>query len=78
MPDVVQVGFTTKQDQIPDYGSATSGELKNATNARFTSSNKTKGTQVVDKDGKFLLADGETVTFTDQFRRAATFRLKRN
>lgn len=71
VPDVVQVGFTTKQDQIPDYGSAISGELKNATNARFTSSNKTKGTQVVDKDGKFLLADGETVTFTDQFRRGS-------
>lgn len=71
VPDVVHVGFTTKQDQIPDYGSATSGELKNATNARFTSSNKTKGTQVVDKDGKFLLADGETVTFTDQFRRGS-------
>ena len=71
VPDVVQVGFTTKQDQIPDYGSATSGKLKNATNARFTSSNKTKGTQVVDKDGKFLLADGETVTFTDQFRRGS-------
>lgn len=69
VPDVVQVGFTTKQDQIPDYGSATSGELENATNARFTS--KTKGTQVVDKDGKFLLADGETVTFTDQFRRGS-------
>lgn len=71
VPDVVHVGFTTKQDEIPDYGSATSGELKNATNARFTSSNKTKGTQVVDKDGKFLLADGETVTFTDQFRRGS-------
>ena len=71
VPDVVHVGFTTNQDQIPDYGSATSGELKNATNARFTSSNKTKGTQVVDKDGKFLLADGETVTFTDQFRRGS-------
>ena len=76
VPDVVQVGFTTKQDQIPDYGSATSGELKNATNARFTSSNKTKGTQVVDKDGKFLLADGETVTFTDQFRRGSYISLK--
>lgn len=71
VPDVVHVGFTTKQDQIPDYGSATSGKLENATNARFTSSNKTKGTQVVDKDGKFLLADGETVTFTDQFRRGS-------
>lgn len=71
VPNVVQVGFTTKQDQIPDYGSATSGELKNAKNARYTSSNKTKGTQVVDKDGKFLLADGETVTFTDQFRRGS-------
>ena len=71
VPDVVQVGFTTKQDKIPDYGSATSGQLENAKNARYTSSNKTKGTQVVDKDGKFLLADGETVTFTDQFRRGS-------
>ena len=71
VPNVVHVGFTTNQDQIPDYGSATSGKLENATNARFTSSNKTKGTQVVDKDGKFLLADGETVTFTDQFRRGS-------
>ena len=71
VPDVVQVGFTTKQDEIPDYNSATSGQLENAKNARFTSSNKTKGTQVVDKDGKFLLADGETVTFTDQFRRGS-------
>ena len=26
---------------------------------------------MVDKDGKFLLADGETVTFTDQFRRGS-------
>lgn len=76
VPNVVHVGFTTNQDQIPDYGSATSGELKNATNARFTSSNKTKGTQVVDKDGKFLLADGETVTFTDQFRRGSYISLK--
>ena len=71
MPDAGMVGFTTQQQDIPDYKSATSGNLENAYNARFTSTKANAGTQVVDKDGNFLLADGETVTFTDQFRRGS-------
>lgn len=63
-------GFTTDQEKIPDYGSATSGQLKNAINAQYTSSNDTD-TQLVDEDGRFVLEAGETVTFSDQFRRGS-------
>lgn len=63
-------GFTTDQKEIPDYGSAESGHLENAENAKYTSSNDTD-TQLVDKDGRFVLEAGETVTFSDQFRRGS-------
>lgn len=63
-------GFTTDQKDIPDYGSAESGKLQNAENAQYTSSNDTD-TQLVDKDGRFVLEAGETVTFSDQFRRGS-------
>lgn len=68
-------GFTTKQEEIPDYKSATSGHLENAENAQYTSSNDTD-TQLVDKDGRFVLEAGETVTFSDQFRRGSYISLK--
>ena len=68
-------GFTTDQEKIPDYGSAESGHLENAENAQYTSSNDTD-TQLVDKDGRFVLEDGETVTFSDQFRRGSYISLK--
>ena len=67
-------GFTTEQYDIPDYGSATSGNLENATYAVF-SSDRGNG-DVVDEDGQFLLQDGETVTFKDQFRRGSYIALK--
>lgn len=63
-------GFTTDQKEIPDYGSAESGHLENAENAQYTSSNDTD-TQLVDEDGRFVLEAGETVTFSDQFRRGS-------
>ena len=63
-------GFTTDQKEIPDYGSATSGQLQNAINAQYTST-KDNDTQLVDDDGRFVLEDGETVTFSDQFRRGS-------
>lgn len=62
--------FTTDQKEIPDYGSAESGHLENAENAQYTSSNDTD-TQLVDEDGRFVLEAGETVTFSDQFRRGS-------
>ena len=63
-------GFTTDQEKIPDYGSAESGNLENAENAQYTSTEDTD-TQLVDEDGRFVLEAGETVTFSDQFRRGS-------
>lgn len=68
-------GFTTDQEKIPDYGSAESGQLKNAENAQYTS-NMDTDTQLVDEDGRFVLEAGETVTFSDQFRRGSYISLK--
>ena len=70
-------GFTTEQYDIPDYNSAKSGKLENATYAVF-SSDRGNGdvVDVVDEDGQFLLQDGETVTFKDQFRRGSYIALK--
>ena len=68
-------GFTTDQEKIPDYGSAKSGNLENAENAQYTS-NMDTDTQLVDKDGRFVLEAGETVTFSDQFRRGSYISLK--
>lgn len=68
-------GFTTDQEDIPDYGSAESGHLENAENAQYTS-NMDTDTQLVDKDGRFVLEAGETVTFSDQFRRGSYISLK--
>ena len=78
MPKVVpskMTGFTTDQEKIPDYGSATSGQLKNAINAQYTSTEDTD-TQLVDEGGRFVLEAGETVTFSDQFRRGSYISLK--
>ena len=68
-------GFTTDQEKIPDYGSATSGQLKNAENAQYTS-NMDTDTQLVDENGRFVLEDGEIVTFSDQFRRGSYISLR--
>lgn len=62
------VGFSVEQADIPDYDTAESNTLKPASGAIFTSSVAGSGTQAVDTDGTFDLQDGETVTFTDQFR----------
>lgn len=63
-------GFTTDQEDIPDYGSAESGNLENAKYAQYTST-EDSDTQLVDEDGRFVLEAGETVTFSDQFRRGS-------
>lgn len=67
------VGFKTKQDQIPDYGSASGSELKNATNAVFELKNKdnTSSYEKVDKNGNFMLGDRNVATFSNQFRRGS-------
>ena len=63
-------GFTTKQEDIADYGSAQGGKLMPAVNAQYTSDAE-KGTMVVDKNGGFVLKAGETISFKDQFRRGS-------
>lgn len=67
------VGFKTQQDQIPDYGSASGSELKNATNAVFELKNKdnTSSYEKVDKNGNFMLGDRNVATFSNQFRRGS-------
>ena len=73
VPDI-KTGFTTEQDKIPDYGSAASGVLANATYAKYTSN--FDGMQVVDDQGRFVLENGEIITFNDQFRRGSYISLK--
>lgn len=68
-------GFTTDQQDIPDYGSVKSGQLQNAENAQYTSTIDSE-TQLVEGDGRFVLEAGETVTFSDQFRRGSYISLK--
>lgn len=68
-------GFTTDQKEIPDYHSVKSGKLENAENAQYTST-KDGDTQLVDDGGRFVLEAGETVTFSDQFRRGSYISLK--
>ena len=78
IPKVVpskMTGFTTDQEKIPDYSSAKSGHLENAENAQYTST-MDNDTQLVDDAGRFVLEAGETVTFSDQFRRGSYISLK--
>lgn len=70
------VGFSVEQEDIPDYGSVENNTLKPASGAIFTSSVAGSGAQAVDTDGTFDLQDGETVTFTDQFRRGSYISLQ--
>ena len=70
-----KTGFTTKQEDIPVYGSIDAGHLTNAAGAQFTTT-KNNDTQVVDQNGQFMLQNGETVTFSDQFRRGSYISLK--
>lgn len=65
-------GFVTKQYDIPDYGSVESGTLMYPLNAEYTVSSGTSSTtNLLGADGTFTLANGETATFEDQFRRGS-------
>ena len=65
-------GFVTKQYEIADYGSVESGTLMYPENAVYTiSSDKSSTTNILGDDGVFVLANGETATFSDQFRRGS-------
>lgn len=69
-------GFVTKQYEIPDYGSATSGELEIPEGATYTSTSTKRDARVIGDDGEFVLEDHETITFKDQFRRGSYIALK--
>lgn len=76
IPSVVaaaKTGFVTQQQDIPDYGSATSGTLKYPEGAQYTLSKNDGSSKLyrIGSDGVFALADGETATFSDQFRRGS-------
>ena len=65
-------GFVTKQHDIADYGSVKRGTLMYPKYAVYTiSSDKSSTTNIMGNDGKFVLANGETATFSDQFRRGS-------
>ena len=70
------VGFSVEQKDIPDYGSVNRNTLMPASGAIFTSSVAGSDAQAVDTDGTFDLQAGETVTFTDQFRRGSYISLQ--
>lgn len=76
---VGQTGFITKQYDIPDYGSAdpnseNCGKLVIPVGAQYVSSNG--GNYAIGEDGTFVLQNGESVTFNDQFRRGSYIYLK--
>lgn len=66
------VGFQTPQSSIPDYRSATSGNLENAVDALFSIKSLSRASYYkVDLEGDFSLAHGDIATFTNQFRRGS-------
>lgn len=75
----VKTGFVTQQSDIPDYKSATSGKLEYPENARYTLSSDSSASSdinLIGSDGRFYLANGQTATFTDQFRRGSYISIK--
>lgn len=64
-------GFTQRQNTIPDYGSALTGQLENAVGATYTSSKDEEHCYAVDKNGNFTLTSKETATFVSQFRKGS-------
>ncbi len=64
-------GFVFKQYDVPDYGSSGTGSYQNASGAVYTSNLTGGKAYVVDANGRFVLENGETVNFRDQFRRGS-------
>lgn len=71
------IGFKVNQEAIPDYGSAKSGNLEKPEGAVYSlSDSSSTDTGVIGKDGTFVLADGQTATFRNQFRRGSYISVK--
>lgn len=74
------IGFTTKQYEIPDYGSAVSGKLEVPKGARYTLNSEGADAYYsrLGTDGVFVLKNGQWATFNDQFRVGSYISLKEN
>lgn len=65
---VEKTGFTTEQEDIPDYGSINSEKLEPVNGAYYQNTN---GDTIVYSDGLLSIGNKESAIFSDQFRRGS-------
>ena len=65
---VEKTGFTTEQEDIPDYGSINSGKLEPVNGAYYQNTN---GDTIIYSDGLLSIGNKESAIFSDQFRRGS-------
>ena len=65
---VEKTGFTTEQEDIPDYGSIESGKLEPVNGAYYQNTN---GDTIIYSDGLLGIGNKESAIFSDQFRRGS-------
>ena len=63
-----KTGFTTAQEDIPDYGSITSQKLEPVNGSYYQN---TKGDTIIYSDGLLGIGNKESAIFSDQFRRGS-------
>lgn len=65
---VEKTGFTTEQEDIPDYGSIKSKKLEPVNGAYYQNTN---GDTIIYSDGFLSIGNKESAIFSDQFRRGS-------
>lgn len=65
---VEKTGFTTEQEDIPDYGSINSEKLEPVNGAYYQNTN---GDTIIYSDGLLSIGSKESAVFSDQFRRGS-------
>lgn len=63
-----KTGFTTEQEDIPDYGSINSKKLEPVNGSYYQN---TKGDTIIYSDGLLGIGNKESAVFSDQFRRGS-------
>lgn len=63
-----KTGFTTEQEDIPDYGSINSEKLEPVNGSYYQN---TKGDTIIYSDGLLSIGNKESAVFSDQFRRGS-------
>ena len=63
-----KTGFTTEQEDIPDYGSINSKKLEPVNGSYYQN---TKGDTIIYSDGLLSIGNKESAVFSDQFRRGS-------